>query len=86
MRMHRIILSSLTCLIPPYFPTLSHKIIDSRTDDSEHKICVLIFYKTFSEKFLIPRRIRKDTVVSVQGVHVKCTGCSCKVSVILVRI
>jgi hypothetical protein len=74
--MSRIISSSLTCLIPPYFSAKSHKFIDSRTDVFENTMRVSIFCTKLSETFLMPKRIQKRTVESVHR-------CSCKVSVIL---
>jgi hypothetical protein len=49
-RMRRIILSSVVCLDPPYFSTLSHKRQDFRAGGGgviEHKMCVLISSTTF---------------------------------------
>jgi len=47
------------------FFTLYHKHSEGRTKVSDHKMFVSIFFTNLSEIFLIPRRIRKDTVESV---------------------
>jgi len=39
MRMHRITLKSMACTVPPYFPTLSHKMRDFREKGIEHTKC-----------------------------------------------
>ena len=43
----------------------------------EHKMCVLIFYTIFSEKFIILRRTERD-------INIHLNRSSCKVPVILV--
>ena len=42
-RMRSVTLSSVACLLLPYFPTLSQKWYDVRENVTEHKTCVLIF-------------------------------------------
>jgi hypothetical protein len=42
-----IITSFVAPLTPPHFLTLSHKRHDFRKNVTEHKMCVLIFSKTF---------------------------------------
>jgi len=64
MRMHRFILTSVACRSPPYFSTLSHKRQIFRKKLSNIH-CVSIFYKSLSDKFLIPRRIQLDTIINV---------------------
>jgi hypothetical protein len=43
----RIILSSVACPAVPYFSTLSHKWRDFQEKVFAHKLCGLIFFKTF---------------------------------------
>jgi hypothetical protein len=43
---HRIMLSPVVCLPPPYFSTLSHKQHDFQTKVIDHKMCTLIFSAT----------------------------------------
>jgi hypothetical protein len=51
MRMRRIILSSVACLVLPYVFTLSHKRHDFRKNVTEHKICVPILPPTLVWNF-----------------------------------
>jgi hypothetical protein len=46
-RMCCVILSSVVCLAVPHFSTLSHKRQEFREKITDHKMCVLIFPKTF---------------------------------------
>jgi uncharacterized membrane protein len=74
--MDRIILSSVTCLGLAHFSTLSHKLQDFRGKGVEQKICVLIFYTTFSSTLLILRRIERYIIINLHTF-------SCKVPVFL---
>jgi len=56
--------------------TLSHKGPNFQTSFFEHRICVLIFSTTFSEAFLILRRIEEDIINVYRS--------SCKVPIILI--
>ena len=56
-RLHHIVTSFVAPLAPPYISTLSHKRHDFWRIVIEHKMCVLIFYTTLFETFLILRRI-----------------------------
>jgi hypothetical protein len=49
-----------------YLSTLSHKQHEFRKTGIKQKMCVLLFYTTLSEKFLIVRRIQRDKVHSFQ--------------------
>ena len=46
-RMRCVILSSVASLAPPHFPTLCHKLHDSRKKVIEHEMSVLIFSTAF---------------------------------------
>jgi hypothetical protein len=76
--MWHVIFSSVVCVSLPYLFTLSHKRNDFQTTVLEHKIRVLIFYATWSETFLILRRMQWYIATNVHG-------SSCKIPVILVR-
>jgi hypothetical protein len=64
-RMRRIILSSVACLVLPYFPTLSLTRHDFRDKVIKHNILVLIFSKTLSKEFLILTRIQRDIIINI---------------------
>ena len=58
------------CLAGPYFPTLSRQqhdfsLVVGGGVGIEHKLCVLIFLKLLSEKFLVIRRIEPVIVLNV---------------------
>ena len=55
-RMSLIVLSSVACLVLPYFSTLSHKWHDFRGKIIEHKMCVLIFSTTFVWKYFSSKK------------------------------
>jgi hypothetical protein len=76
-RMRRIVLSSVVCLAVPYFPTLSEERHGFRKIGIEHKMCVLIFFTTLYQTFLIQKVIQRDTINVCRS--------SCEVPVLLVR-
>jgi hypothetical protein len=78
--MRHIIFSSVAYLIPPYFPTLSHKRHDFREKSTLNVKCVLIFSTTINKN---TRYFKRNSIVYYH----KCTAhrSSCKVLVILVR-
>ena len=66
-RMRCVIWSYVTCLVPPYFSTLSHK----RHDFSEKELlnikCVFLFsLQLVSVTSLILRRIQRDVTMNVK--------------------
>jgi hypothetical protein len=74
-----VILSSVTCVALQNFSTLSHKGHNFQKKKAiEPKMCVLIFYKSLSEMFLIPRINERNIIISI------CRS-SCKAPVIFVR-
>ena len=76
--MHSIVLSSVTCLAPPYFPTLSHKWNDFRKMVIEYKRCISI---------LTTISIRKISYFKMNSASYcnKCKKSLCQVPVILDR-
>ena len=64
--MRHIMTSFVTPLSPPSFSALSHKRHELQTKVVEHKMCVLIFYTTLFETFLILRRNQRDVVINVE--------------------
>ena len=64
--MRRIILSSTACLPLQYFSTLSNMRQDFRKKVAGHKMCVLIFFKAFSEICLTLRIIHRDIIINVR--------------------
>jgi hypothetical protein len=71
MHTRRFILSSVTCLVLQYFPTLSHKRRDFREKVIEHKMCVFIFSASVSEAFLIITKTELSIVMSYIRLLVK---------------
>jgi hypothetical protein len=76
-RVRRVILSSVTCLAPSYFSTLSHTRHDIRGEKYRIKICVDFLYY-FSEIFFFLKKIQEDIII-------KTYRSSCEVVVVLVR-
>ena len=74
----RRIVSSVACLVVPYFSTLSDERHDFRKIVIEHKMCGLIFFTTLYETFLILKVIQRDILINV------CTSTR-KVPVLFVR-
>jgi hypothetical protein len=67
-------LSSVAYPALQYFFTLSHKQHDFRKIKTviEHGMCFGFLYSLFSETFLTPRRIERDTIKKMYiGLHVK---------------
>jgi len=79
MRMCPIILSSVACLVLPYFPTLSHKWHDFRKRLLNIKSVLWFSPQRLSETFLILRRIQRCIIINVRR-------SSCKVPIILVYV
>jgi len=72
--MRRVILSSVACLVLPYFSALSHKgTILEKKKLIEYKTCVLVFSVVLPESPLVLRNER-DIIINL-----------CKVFVILVK-
>ena len=64
-RLHHIILRIMTCMAVPYSSILSHKLHDFGRRNN-HKMCVMIYFTTWSEIFLTIKANQKDIVVNVQ--------------------
>jgi hypothetical protein len=65
-RMRRVISSSVACLTPLCFSTLSYKRNEFREKlITEYKMCVLIFPKLLVKKFIL-RRFQRDIVINVK--------------------
>ena len=62
MRMRRIVLPTVACLILPYFSTVSIKRHDFLNSVIEHDTPVLIFSAKFVWKFSHFKKNRKDTL------------------------
>ena len=67
-RMRHIVLSSVTILSLLYISALSRKRHDFRGGKkvTKHKMCVLIFSTTLSEKFIVLRRIERDIIKNLR--------------------
>ena len=61
-RTHHVLLSSVSCLVVLYLPTLSHKRNYFRKNVLEHKFVVLFSLKLLSNTFLILRRTERDVI------------------------
>jgi len=71
-RMRCIMLSSVACPSLTYFSTSSHKRKNFRESKLLSTKCVFWFsLQLLSETFLSLRRIRRDVIISVIGLHVK---------------
>ena len=65
--MRHIVTSFVAPLAPSHFSTLSHKRHDfPKKKVTEYKMCVLIFSTTFIQKFIILRRIQRDSGINVK--------------------
>ena len=67
------IMSSVTSLTLPYFPTLFQKTLRFSEKVIEHKMCELIFSKPLPETLLILRRIQPDTEWRTKCHTIDCT-------------
>jgi hypothetical protein len=70
-RMRHVTFSSLACVAPPYFSTLSHKRHDFQKTLLNLKCLVWFSLQLYSERFLILRRNRRD-IINVDW-------CSCRI-------
>ena len=78
-RTRHIVLSSVACLVVPYFSTLSHKRYDFRKKVIKHKICVFIFSIT------VVGNISHSKKYSARCYH-ECTYVFMKVPVVLIGV
>jgi hypothetical protein len=62
--LHFVILSSVTCLVLPYFSTLYHKQRNFKKKGIERKICVLIFSTNFVRKFSLSEKNSAHIITS----------------------
>jgi hypothetical protein len=65
MHMCHIILSSVACLVLPYFSTLSHKRHDFQKKGTEPKYMFWFSLQLLSEKLLVLRRIQRHIITKV---------------------